>query len=300
VPLIDKYTKEGEKFIGNPKKVSWERLWTFSGGPFNNSEWPKKNIHTDLEFARKCGLPSVAASATQFQGYVIQLMIELFGIQWLYHGTMDVKFIKIVDAGDTLTAGAEISKIDALNGVKLFILNIFCENQRGEKVLVGSATGQIGDGPFQKKMQIAPLIGDAKKVDTIKRPSLEPWKFIVTPELNQQYLYAEEDFHEWYIKETDFGPPIVHPALILNMSNGTRSPSFRLEPGQAGVHTRDETFFISPAKVGSTLKVSWKWVEAYEKRGRLFFVSEALVIDDQNTEILRRFIHSTIISKIST
>ena len=83
MPRITKDTKEGQEFDGQPKKISWERLWTFSGGPFANTGWPKKNVHTDLEFAKECGLPSVAASGTQNQGYVVQLMVDLFGVKWL-------------------------------------------------------------------------------------------------------------------------------------------------------------------------------------------------------------------------
>jgi len=295
--LITKRTKEGKVFVGESKKVSWERLWSFSGGPFSSSGWPRKNIHTDLEFARSCGLPTIAASATQFQGYVIQLMMEIFGIAWLSHGTMDVKFIKLVDAGDILTTRAEVKGRELHNGVTQFTLEVSCDNQRGEKVLVGSATGMIGKGNFPKKRQMVPLIEAAKKIEVVRRPTLEPFEFVVTPELNQQYLFAEEDFQPCYFKETEIGPPVAHPALLLNMSNGTRSPSFRLESGQAGVHSRDETFLITPAKVGSKLKASWKWVEAYEKRERVFYVSEALVVDEGGSEILRRFLHSIIASK---
>ena len=294
---ITKDTQIGATFFGKAKRVSWERLWAFSGGPFSQAGWPKKNIHTDLEFAKSCGLPSVATSATQFQGYVAQLMVEIFGIEWLYHGTMDVKFIKLVDAGDILTTKAKVQAKAFHNGVTHFTMEVSCENQRDEKVLVGFTTGMVGKGDFPKKRRRVPFIEDAKKIEIIRRPSLEPFEFVVTPELNQQYLYAEEDFHPWYFKETEMGPPIAHPSLILNMSNGTRSPSFRLEAGQAGVHSRDETFFNTPAKVGSKLKVSWNWVEAYEKRERVFFVSEALVTDEKGAEILRRFIHNIIASK---
>jgi len=81
-----------------------------------------------------------------------------------------------------------------------------------------------------------------------------PLEFLVTPELNQQYLYAEEEFHVRYVQETEIGPAIVHPALILNMSNDSRSPSFYLPPGVSGLHARDEAFFYNPARVGRSLK----------------------------------------------
>lgn len=295
--IITGGTKEGEVFVGKPKKVSWERLWAFSGGPFSSSGWPKKNIHTDLEFARSCGLPHVAASATQFQGYAVELLIDLFGMEWLSYGTMDVKFTNIVDAGDTLVSSVEIKSKEALDGGNRFILDVSCENQSGSKVLVGSATGVVGAVNLPRSRPNVPASGGETKGDVEVRPSLEPLEFVVTPELNQQCLYAVEDFRPWYIEETEFGPPIVHPAILLNMSNGTRSPSYSQPVGRAGFHARDETFFYNPARPGKKLRVTWNAAGSYEKRGRPYTVNDTLIVDEDGLEILRRLNHSTVASQ---
>lgn len=121
-----------------------------------------------------------------------------------------------------------------------------------------------------------------------------PLDLLVTPELNQQYLYAEEDFHRRYIEETKDGPPIVHPALLLNMSNDTRSPSFSLPPGVAGLHARDEAFFYNPARVGKRLRVTWKVAGLYEKRGRPYKIVECWVKDEDGQTIMKRLSHVTI------
>ena len=136
--MIDKDAQAGKKFSGKAKKVSWERLWAFSGGPFSNSGWPKKNIHTDLEFAKSIGLPWVAASATQYMGYLIELLIDLFGVRWLSHGQMDAKFINQgVNAGDILTAKAEVQSVDSQKSLARFTLGVSCENQKGTIVTKG-------------------------------------------------------------------------------------------------------------------------------------------------------------------
>ena len=123
----------------------------------------------------------------------------------------------------------------------------------------------------------------------------EPLEFVVTPEFNQQYLYAEEDFHPRYIEESENGPPIVHPALILNMSNDSRSPSWCLAPGVAGLHARDEVSFLNPARVGKKLRVTWKAVDVYEKRGNPYKVIECLVRDEDGVEIMKRLLHVVIL-----
>ena len=306
--IVTKDTKKGEVFTGKPKKVNWERIWTFSGGPFNAEGWPRKNIHTDLEFATACGLPSkVATSATQFQGYVVQLMIDLFGMEWLSYGTMDVKFIRIVNAGDTLLARAELQSKEIEDDVTTFTLNVDCENQRGEKVLVGLATGCTGwTGTFRSEeynKRLANLRTLCEKLSIAETPQLEPFDYLVIPELNQQFLYAEEDFNSRYIEESETGPPIVHPALILSWSNDTRSPSYTTpslestQPMWATIHTRDETFFYNPARVGKKLKVTWTAVGSYEKRGRHYSTSEILVVDEDGMEIIRRLYYTTRVSQ---
>ena len=116
----------------------------------------------------------------------------------------------------------------------------------------------------------------------------EPFEFTVTPELNQICLEAEEDTHPCYRQETESGPPIVHPALLINLSNVTRSPSWYLPEGTAGINAKDEVEFINPARVGKTLRVSWKVIDAYTKRGNPYFVKDTIIIDNDGLEILRR------------
>jgi hypothetical protein len=120
-----------------------------------------------------------------------------------------------------------------------------------------------------------------------------PLEFVVTPELNQQALFGEEDFHERYIHGAEGGMPIVHPGLLLNLSNNTRSPSFYLPPGWAEIHAAEDTEYLHPAQVGKKLRVTWKVVEAFEKRGRPWHVLDILIADEDGVEIMRRKMTNT-------
>ncbi len=121
----------------------------------------------------------------------------------------------------------------------------------------------------------------------------EPLELLVTAEMNQQYVYAEEDYNPIYLEETEQGPPLIHPALILNMSNDTRSPSFSMPPGTAGLHARDVVAFCNPARLGKKLIMRWKIIEKYAKRERPYKVVETLVFDEDGVQILRRLQHVT-------
>jgi len=122
----------------------------------------------------------------------------------------------------------------------------------------------------------------------------EPFTFQVTPELNEQYLYAVQDYHPRYLEEGDSGSPWVHPGLLLNQSNLTRSPSFGLKAGMAPVHAKEEVEFLNPGQVGKQFKVTWQEVEEYEKRDKLYTVIETLIVDEDGREILRRRTHGVI------
>ena len=86
----------------------------------------------------------------------------------------------------------------------------------------------------------------------------DPLTFTVTEEMNDQYLYAEQDHHPRYRW-------LAHPGLLLNMSNNTRSPSFYLPPGWAEIHARESLSFLRPANVGDELTVTWKVLQTWEK-----------------------------------
>ncbi len=303
--FITQDTGEGVSYNGKPKKVSWERIWAFSGGPFSLEGWPKKNIHTDIEYAKACGLPDnkVAVSATQFQGYLVQLMIDLFGIEWLSGGRLDVKFIRIVNAGDIITSSAIVRGKVTKGNITLFNLDVECENQDGQIVLVGTATGDVGGAVTDILQAYDRRLNEIKNnCSRLAQPgdvSPEPLEYMVTPELNQQFLFAEEDYNSCYLGGINGDIPVVHPALLLNWSNDTRSPSYKAASLQSGkemwatIHTRDETFFINPARVGKKIKVTWNPVGLYEKRGRPYSVSEILVIDEDGVEIIRRIYYTT-------
>ncbi|MFC1964501.1 MaoC family dehydratase [Chloroflexota bacterium] len=141
--ILTKYIHEGFEIIGNLKSVTQARINAFSGGFPKGEDWPRKTIHTDLEFAKSCGLPGHTASGAMFEGYLIELMIDSFGEEWLKMGKLNLKFIRIVSPGNTLIPKVVVrSQQEEDSGLRL-ILDVWCENQHGEKVVVGEASGII-------------------------------------------------------------------------------------------------------------------------------------------------------------
>jgi hypothetical protein len=123
--------------------------------------------------------------------------------------------------------------------------------------------------------------------------SYAPLEFVVTPSMNEQLLFAVQDYHPRYWRQTAEGPPIVHPVLFLQMSPRTRSPSWRLAPNMGSVLGREHTEFCAPGYVGRQFRVAWTILDVYEKRGRPYHKTATVITDDQGRRILRRELHST-------
>ena len=123
---------------------------------------------------------------------------------------------------------------------------------------------------------------------------LEPNEFHVSEEFNQRYLDALEDHHPRYVQGGDTGGPMVHPGILLNQSNSTRSPSHLLPDGWAAIHSKEEVEFLAPARVGKTFRVHWKLLDKYVKRGRDFTVTECLIVDEDGVTVVHRKMTGTI------
>ena len=131
-------------------------------------------------------------------------------------------------------------------------------------------------------------MADRKRADQVGvGEEFESYTFHVTPEFNQQYLEAEEDYHPRYLQETEAGPAMVHPGLFINHSNVTRSPSFYLPYGMAAVHAKEEVEFCSPAYVGHTFEVHWLVAQTYEKRDKFYQVKFAYITDNMRLILWR-------------
>lgn len=143
MPAKGSDTGTKREFVGKPKKVSFARILAFSGGALTLANWPRKNHHTDLEFAKSIGLQTPCVSATQYMGHTISLLLQVFGEGWLQNGKLDVKFMRVVPPDETLQAKAIVKSERGAADAAELELEVWVENQAGQKVLGGTATGRV-------------------------------------------------------------------------------------------------------------------------------------------------------------
>ena len=97
-------------------------------------------IHYDVEFATNAGLPAPIATGVMSSAFLSEMLTKAFGVEWVRGGSMDVKFIRPIYAGDTVTAHGRIrGMIETSTGMRV-ALDIWCDTQRGEPVTVGTAS----------------------------------------------------------------------------------------------------------------------------------------------------------------
>ena len=95
-------------------------------------------IHQDDEFARAAGMGGVFAHGMLSMGFVGQVVTD-----WAGAGTvrkLGVRFAGLVRLKDTVTCRGRVLDTSSKDDVHLVELEVWAENQRGERVVTGKAT----------------------------------------------------------------------------------------------------------------------------------------------------------------
>jgi len=118
------------------KTMTQEQFTVFAG-----TDW--KNIHNDLDVARSNGLPTTLASGLQTVAYISELLTRFCGDGWRSGGRMAVAFVAPAFLADTLYTSAQVKEVAAEEHATRVSLEVWCENQAGKKVTVGTASARI-------------------------------------------------------------------------------------------------------------------------------------------------------------
>ena len=133
---VETETTIGQALPSLVKDVSQRRIDVYSGVKPNS-------IHTDEAWAHKKGFRTCLAQGMMSTAYVSQMMVNLLGPGFARGGTMSMAFIKPVYAGDRLTVHGIITDTQPDNGATRVVVEVWVENQHGEKTAVGHATGLV-------------------------------------------------------------------------------------------------------------------------------------------------------------
>ena len=126
----------GQKLPSLTKEVSQRKIDAYSGVR-------PRSIHTDEAWARAKGFRVPLAQGMMSTAYVSEMMTNLLGAGFVQGGSMSVTFTRPVYADDRLTVHGVVTEVRPENGGARVVVEVWCENQHGEKTMVGSATGLL-------------------------------------------------------------------------------------------------------------------------------------------------------------
>ena len=105
----------------------------------------RQNIHNDPELAKqRLGTTYPIASGRMSVAFAAESLRKFFGAEVFNHtGTVNLKFLRPVKEGDTITVGGTVNSRETVeNGTKV-IVDLYCENQNGDKTAVGQGTAIV-------------------------------------------------------------------------------------------------------------------------------------------------------------
>jgi acyl dehydratase len=105
-----------------------------------------RNIHTDIEVARRAGLTDTLAQGQMEAVYLTELLTSFFGASWFTSGWQKVKFIRPVYCGDKLKACGVVTQERRQGKDTILDLDIWVENENGQMTAAGWASGRVDAG----------------------------------------------------------------------------------------------------------------------------------------------------------
>ena len=102
----------------------------------------RQNIHNDPELAQqRLGTTYPIASGRMSVAFATESLRRFFGPEVFNHtGSVNLKFLRPVKGGDTITVTGEVSTQQEADDGTHVTVNLYCENQNGDRTAVGIGT----------------------------------------------------------------------------------------------------------------------------------------------------------------
>ena len=105
----------------------------------------RENIHNSPELAqRRVGTTYTLASGRMSVAFASESLRKFFGADVFNHtGTVNLKFLRPVKEGDTITVGGSVNSRQEVENGTMVIVDLYCENQNGDKTAIGQGTAIV-------------------------------------------------------------------------------------------------------------------------------------------------------------
>lgn len=128
--------KVGQVLPTLEKEISQRKIDAYSGVR-------ARSIHTDEAWARQKGFRAPLAQGMMSTAYVSEMMTGLLGAGFVKGGTIAMTFVAPVYADDRLSVHGVVKDVRPEAGGTRVVVDVWCQNQHGEKTAVGTASGLL-------------------------------------------------------------------------------------------------------------------------------------------------------------
>lgn len=135
--MVNEFPVQGYEIIGKSKIINQEKLRYYSGG-LPGTKWPSRNIHTDREISIRSGVGKPIASGMMFESYLTELLGSFFGEDFFINASTSVVAIDMAGDGDTIIPKMSLKNNFTNNDQTNVEFELWCENQYGNRIMVGS------------------------------------------------------------------------------------------------------------------------------------------------------------------
>lgn len=127
--------KEGDELVAVRKEVTQEKInqYAEASGDLNP-------LHIDPEFGKTTFYGGTIAHGLLTLAYISEMMAKSFPKGWLAGGKFTASFLAPVRPGDTITTRGIVKRKKEEEGQRVVVCEVFCENQKGERVVAGEAS----------------------------------------------------------------------------------------------------------------------------------------------------------------
>ncbi|MCI0847673.1 MAG: hypothetical protein J4N75_05725 [Chloroflexi bacterium] len=133
--------KPDQKIPSVTKSITTESILQFESTGILDRE----NIHNNPELAAKrLGTTYTLASGRMSITFAAESLRKFFGPEVFNHtGTVNLKFLRPVKAGDTITVTGTVTGTEETEAGTKVLVDLFCDNQDGNRTAVGTGTAVI-------------------------------------------------------------------------------------------------------------------------------------------------------------
>ena len=143
--------KVGDVLPGPVRAITAQRIEWYDSAMLsaatNELRQVGSNIHTDEEFAKSEGFPTVNADGMIMTNWCSEMLVRAFGMDYLERGELRTKYIKPTNLGVLLHVKGRIREATQQpNGNTLYAIDVWCEDKQGTKLVDGDAKVEVARG----------------------------------------------------------------------------------------------------------------------------------------------------------